>query len=738
MSGPGGKGAPAPGAAPAAPPVALAEAGDHPGLAIVAWFARTLGQPYSQAAVLARLPSDPDPADRALLSRALEAVGLRSRLVTRDLRRLDPIVLPCLLFHADSGRPLILRELDKRGKVALVLDPLEGPLEQELNLKTLRRMTDGRVMLVTPDLTRGESLLSPEARAKGAAYRHWFWTPFWANWGIWAQIVLAVFTINLLGLALPLFVMNVYDRVIPNLAYVTLWTLALGVLIAMGLDLLLRVLRNGMLETIGKRVDVKAATQVFRQAMTVRLLDRPGGAAGITNNIRDFEMVREFFASSTFISIIDLLFIGLFIAVLFMIVGPVAWVPLVAVPVVLVLALLAQIPIGRTVEKAQALATKRHVVLVESLFGIETVKSLNAEPTMQREWERAVAQSALISGRTRFWSNFAITGTVVVQQAVSVGVIVWGVFLVAEGRITIGGLIAANILAGRVLAPLGNIAQTLFRAQHAFKAMGALSSFMRLPSETPEVVQRSLRVNRGEMEFRDVTFTYPGATLPSVKDLSFRMAPGETVALLGRVGSGKSTLGKLCNGLLTPDSGIILVDGQEIGQYDPAELREGVAYLTQETELFTGTIRENLLIGHPTATDAEIHRALYFAAMDGFIAENPEGLNQFIGEKGNRLSGGQRQGLAIARMVLRRPRIAFLDEPTSAMDQQMEALITGRLAELAQEGMGLILCTHRQSLADIAERVIVMDRGAKVLDGPRAEVAAKLRAASKARSQAAG
>jgi ATP-binding cassette subfamily C protein LapB len=502
----------------------------------------------------------------------------------------------------------------------------------------------------------------------------------------------------------------------------------------MGLDLILRILRNGMLETIGKRVDVKAATQIFRQAMNIRVLDRPGGAAGITNTIRDFEMVREFFASSTFVSLIDLMFIGIFIAVLFAIVGPLAWVPLIAVPVVIVMALIAQIPIGRTVEKAQALATKRHVVLVESLFGIETIKSLNAEPVMQREWEKAVAQSALISGRTRFWSNFATTGTMVTQQAVSVGIIVWGVFLVADAQITMGGLIAANILAGRVLAPLGNIAQTLFRAQHAIKAMQALSTFMKLPVENSDVVENSLRVTKGAIEFKDVSFSYPDAPVASLSGLNLRIEPGETVALLGRVGSGKSTLGKLFNGLLRPQSGLILIDGQEIGQYDPAELREGVAYLTQDTDLFTGTIRENLLIGRPNATDDQINRALYFAGMDVFISENPQGLQQFIGEKGNRLSGGQRQGLAIARLVLRNPRLAFLDEPTSAMDQQMEGIITTRLGELAREGMGLVLCTHRQSLANIATRIVVMEKGQKVLDGPRADVAAQLQqiAAAKA------
>ncbi|MEW9922233.1 type I secretion system permease/ATPase [Marimonas sp. MJW-29] len=716
-------------------PVGMRDTPDiHPALRIVAWFAETLDQPFSEAAILARLPANPDPADRVLMARALNCIGLKTKLTTRDLRRLDPIVLPCIVFERKTGRPLVLRRYSANRKTAEILDAAQGLHAEELSMSELRRRTDGKALLVTANALRSQSLLSPEARAQAKPLRHWFWSPFWANWTVWIQIVLAVFVINLLSLALPLFVMNVYDRVIPNLAYVTLWTLAAGVFIAMLLDLVLRMLRNGMLETIGRRVDVKAAAEIFRQAMNVRLLGRPGGAAGIVNTVRDFEMVREFFASSTFVSLIDLMFIGVFIAVLFLIVGPLAYVPLIAVPVVLILALFAQYPIGRTVESSQQLAVKRHVVLVESLLGIETVKSLNAEPVMQREWEKAISQSARINGRTRFWSNFAVTSTMLTQQAVSVGVIVWGVFLVADHRITIGGLIAANILAGRVLAPLGNIAQTLFRAQHAVRAMRSLSAFMKLPVESPAELETGLRVKIGGLEFKDVSFSYPDTPVKALENVTLRFEPGETVALLGRVGSGKSTLGKMCNGLLSPDTGLILVDGKEIAQYDAAELRDGIAYLTQETELFTGTIRENLMIGRPHATEDEIRRALYYAAMDVFIAENPAGLQQFIGEKGNRLSGGQRQGLAIARMVLRNPKLAFLDEPTSAMDRQMESLITSRLAELAREGMGLVLCTHRQSLAEIASRLVVMEKGQVVLDGPRAEVAEKLRKISAAKA----
>jgi ATP-binding cassette subfamily C protein LapB len=554
-----------------------------------------------------------------------------------------------------------------------------------------------------------------------------------ANWGNWAQVLVAALCLNTLSLALPIFVMNVYDRVIPNLAFVTLWTLATGVVIALALDLVIRTVRSNVLETIGRRVDVKVASSLFAQAMNAQLLARPGGAAGIASTIRDFEVVREFFASSTFVAIIDVLFIGIFVAVLYVIVGPIAIVPLLAVPVVMVLALIAQVPLGRSAAKAQQIATKRHVVLIESLTGIETIKTLNAEPVMQREWENAVAASSQINGRTRFWSNMATNGTMLVQQAVSVIIIVWGVFLVSNGQITIGGLIAANILAGRVLAPLGTIAQTIFRAQYAFKSMAALTRFMGLPVERDSAVKSDLRVSKGGVGVQSVTFTYPEAQVPALRDLSFSVAPGEVVAVLGKVGSGKTTTGKLITGLLKPDSGTVLVDGVALSQYDPAELRSGIGYLPQDPELFTGTLRENLVIGVPGASDSAIQTALYFAAMDDFVAQVPQGLDLFIGEQGSRLSGGQRQGLALARLLLRQPRLLFLDEPTNAMDQRMEAAVIARLQDLNRSGTGLILCTHRQSLAAIADRLIVMDQGRAVLDGPRADVLEKLRQAAVAK-----
>lgn len=692
-------------------------------LAIVAWFARAKDQTFNAAAVEGRLPQGADLTRPDVLARALELVSLRSRFVLKDIRRLDPIVFPCVVFQKD-GPPLVLTAID--GKTATIVDPSAAEMHRDIRLKDLRRKLKPGVLLVTQAEDTVNRRLDPASAVTKDT--HWFWGAVRANWGAWSQIIVAAFCMNLLALALPLFVMNVYDRVIPNLAFVTLWTLALGVAIALAFDLLLRSARVSIIERIGRRVDLKVASSLFAHAMNVKLLTRPGGAASMANTIRDFDIVRDFFASTTVVSLIDLMFIGIFLGALYMIVGPIALVPLLAVPLVMILAFVAQIPMGRAAEQAQRIATKRHVVLVESLVGVESIKSLNAEPVVQREWETAVAAASRVNSRTKTWSSIASNGTMLIQQGVSVIIIVWGVFLVAEGQISVGGLIAANILAGRVLAPLGTIAQTIFRAQHAMKALGNLDKFMQLPTERGPTVTSDLRAGPGQLEFRKVTYTYPGTPNPVLREVSFTVKPGETVGILGRVGSGKTTMGKIATALIEPQSGQVLLDDIASTQYDPSELRRAVGYLPQSPDLFTGTLRENLTIGAAEASDDAIHKALYYAAMDDFVASLPDGIETFLGEQGNRLSGGQKQGVALARLLLRRPRLLFLDEPTSAMDHRMEAQVAERLNALAETGMGMILCTHRMSLANIVGRLMVIDQGKVMLDGPRADVLAKLSA----------
>ena len=689
------------------------------------WLANHYSHPFARSAIERGLPDDFENMDISILARVLSAVGLKSKIVNQQLAKIDPLILPCVLI-SNEGVLYILTNLESDNRIAVLVNPSQIEKIYKLPFAKLQEQFRSQIVLVTPDQDASNARMDPDAIEADHSPHHWLWQPIRQHSGAWFQILLAALGSNILALALPIFVMNVYDRVIPNLVMVTLWSLAGGVIIALLLDLVLKTVRTNVLELAGRRIDMKVGSTLFKQAMDIKLLERKGGAATIASQIRDFESVREFFASSSFIAVIDLLFVGIFIAVLWLIVGPIAIVPLVAVPIVIILALIAQIPIGTAIKKSQQLSAKRHLVLIESLLGIETIKSVNGERVMQREWENAVAASSRISGKSRFWSTFAISGTMLVQQAVSVAIIVWGVYLVAKGEISVGGLIAANILAGRVLAPLGNISQTLLRAQQAIKSLATISELMKLPTDNAHVVSSELTVTNGKIEISNLNFTYPDSKVPALENVSFNVKPGEVVAILGRVGSGKTTLGKMLIKLLEPDSGTILVDGYEIRQYETGSLRDAIGYLPQDPELFTGTIRENLLLGKPDASEEEIKRALYFAGMDFFIAENPDGLNQFVGEKGNRLSGGQRQAISLARLLLRQPKLLYLDEPTNAMDHTTEAIVIARLKELVDSGVSMIVSTHRHSFANIAERLVVLDKGKKILDGPRAQVLKKL------------
>ena len=527
----------------------------------------------------------------------------------------------------------------------------------------------------------------PETRDRGRPVRHWFWSPIVANWPAWLQILVAALCLNLLALALPIFVMNVYDRVIPNLAFVTLWTLAIGVGIALALDFLLRLLRAAVVDAISARVELDAGRRLFAHAMDVQLLTRPGGAAGIASTIRDFDTVRDFFASASFMALIDLIFIGIFVAALWWIVGPIAIVPLIGAVVVVVLGLLAQVPMGRGVAEIQSLAAKRHTVLVETLNGIETVKSVGAEPVMQREWEMAVAAGTRLSGKTRFWSSLSLQGTITVQQAVSVCIIVWGVYLVAAGAISVGALIAANILAGRILAPLGSISQTLIRAQQAIKVLGSLTAFMRLPVERGQAVTKEISVRMGSAAFEMASYGYPGTAAPALRDITLSIESGESVALLGRVGSGKSTFGKLLAGLISVDTGTIRIDGRAVGQYDPADLRLGVGYLPQTPDVFTGTLRENLTLGGIPATEDALREALSETGLGGFLDGTGDGLDFFVGERGSRLSGGQRQALTLGAPAAAQS-AAFVSGRADQYDGPEHGSAGGQNAEGAVPGRG--------------------------------------------------
>lgn len=542
--------------------------------------------------------------------------------------------------------------------------------------------------------------------------------------------------LNLLALATPLFVMNVYDRVVPNSALDTLWVLTSGMLVVIGFDFVIKGLRAHFIDRTGKRIDIELEARLFDQILGIRLKDKPASAGSFANLLRELEVLRDFFTSATLVSFVDLPFIFLFIIMFWFIGGPIAFVFMAALPLILLIGLAIHFPLKKSVEASMATGQGKHAVLVETLGSLETVKGLGCEAAMSQRWNQSAADSARHAVRSRSLSHLALNLTAIVQQTAYVVIIIIGVYLIKDGTLTSGGLIACSILSGRVMGPFAQIAQLITRLHHTMSAYKALDAVMALEVERENSNTFLHRpVFRGNLEFRDVGFSYPGASLPALRNVSLKIKAGERVAVVGKTGSGKSTMGKLLLSLYTPDQGAVLVDGTDLRQVDPADLRRWTGYMPQEVVLFQGSVRQNICVAHPQATDREILEAAHISGTNDFMRTHPQGYGLHVSERGSSLSGGQRQSISVARALLRNPNILVMDEPTSSMDTQSEALLVKRLKALLP-GRTIVLITHRPTLLELVDRLVVMDEGQVVADGPKDAVLRQLQSGAVPAAQA--
>lgn len=673
-------------------------------------------RPTSGQALAAGLPLPPDGLmTPALAPRALERAGLSARLVRRPIPTIDALSMPCILFLKDR-RCVVL--VERQGGMLRVLVPETGRGVVEVELAELERRYDGHALFARPEIGYEQRDRPIAEERKG----HWFWSTLLRQWPTYAEVMIAAVMINAFALASPLFVMNVYDRVVPNNALDTLWVLALGAFIVFAFDFLLKSLRGYFIDTAGRIADIRLASRIFEQVLGIRMAARPASAGAFANNLREFESLRDFFTSATVTTLVDLPFVFFFISIIWLIGGPVALVPAVAVPVVIGVGLIMQIPLNRVVRRTFKESAAKHGVLVESINGLETIKSIGAESRLQRGWERYVAATAESANRSRFLSAITVNVAGLAANLVTVGVVVVGVYRIGEGLMTVGALVACTIIAGRAMAPLGQVAGLLTRYHQARMSYDTLNRVMAMPIErAPDMRFLDRPRLSGAIEFKNVTLTYPGQKLPALSDVGFRLEAGERVGLIGRIGSGKTTIEKLVLGLYQPEKGAVLVDGTDLRQLDPADLRRNIGCVPQDVFLFQGSVRENITMGAAFADDAAVLRAAEISGVEDFVSRHPLGYDMPVGERGELLSGGQRQAIALARALLLDPPILILDEPTSAMDNGAEGRFKTRLGdELA--GRTLLLVTHRASLLALVDRLIVMDGGRLVADGPRDQV----------------
>ena len=678
---------------------------------------RLFGQAASRATLSAGMPLVDGRMTLELAERAVARAGMSAKLQRMTLDAIDPAALPVTLILKDS-RACVLTGWNAEGSEARVLLPETGQGTVALAREDLEARFIGVVLFVRPHF-RFDSRTEGRGESAVPRARHWFWSALLQQRFVYRDVLWAALLINLFALAFPMFSMNVYDRVVPNSAVETLWALAIGVVLILGADLFMRLLRSHFVDEASARIDVQISATLMEKVLGMRLESRPESVGSFAASLRGFEQVRDFIASSTVTALIDLPFALIFVLVMFWISPWLALPVIVAGLLILGLGMIQQQRLHELSETTYKAGALRNATLIESLTGIETIKSQGAEGVIQAKWERTNIFLARTTVKMRALSSKAMYITSTLSQLVTVAIIIIGVYLISQKDLTMGALIASSMLASRALAPAGQIVGLLMQYQGARTAMENLNNVMDKPVERPAgktFIERPQL--RGEVEFRNVKFSYPGRSDSALDGLSFKIEPGERVALIGRVGSGKSTIQRLMMGLYQPTEGAVLLDGIDLRQLDPADVRRNLGYVSQDVMLFYGTLRENIAFGLPYADDSAIVAAAEIAGMSDLVNRHPRGFDMPVGERGESLSGGQRQSVGLARALLHNAPLLLLDEPTSAMDFSTESQITTRIGAFAQNKT-VVLVTHRTSMLAMITRVIVIDGGKIVADGPR-------------------
>ncbi|MEO5703217.1 MAG: type I secretion system permease/ATPase [Gammaproteobacteria bacterium] len=690
---------------------------DDPLLRCLVLLTKLQHRPFSADALSAGLPLVNNRLTPALFLRAAERAGFSARIVKRPLAKISTLVLPAVLL-LDKEHACVLLEINAKHGTARVLQPEAGEAEQELRLDKLEQQYLGHAIFVWPEHQFDER--TPEVLHQPT--RHWFWGTLAQSWRIYRDVLVASFLVNIFALASPLFTMNVYDRVVPNGALETLWVLALGVTIVFVFDAVMRALRGYFIDVAGKKADVLLSAMIFEKVLGFKMEVRPASVGAFASNLREFESIRDFITSATVTTFVDLPFLILFLLVIAFIGGPLAIIPVVGIAIMAIFGYLIVSPLRKAIENTYRASAQKNATLIESLTGMETIKTLGAEGPVQRKWEEAVGYIAHWGVRSRLLSTSAVNVSMFLQQLASVAVVIFGVYLIVDHQLTMGGLIACVLLTGRAMAPMGQVASLATRYHQTQAALEGLNSIMALPTERGGDKSFVHRPHLdGRIEFHDVSFSYPQQSIEALTNVSFTIEQGERVAIIGRIGSGKTTLEKLIMGLYEPSKGAVRIDGVDVRQVDPADLRRNIGYVSQDIMLFFGTVRKNITLGAPHADDRTLLEAAEIAGVTEFVNRHPLGFDMPVGERGEGLSGGQRQAISIARSLILKPPILIMDEPSNSMDNTSEERLKTRLANLTQNKT-LVLVTHRASMLDLVNRLIVIDNGKIVADGPKERV----------------
>ncbi len=698
------------------------DAQDDPLLDCLVQLAKLHDHDISRTALRAGLPLENNCLTVKLVPRAAERAGLSVRGIRRSLHRMSGLELPAILLLKDK-RACIALEVDVIRKTMKVLLPETGMGEEDVSFAELEKFYTGYVFFGRPQYKFKDFNLAESSRLS----KNWFWGTLLKSWRIYRDVLIVSFLINLFGLATPFYILNVYDRVLTNEAFETLWVLSTGIMVIYVFDLLMRGLRGYFIDEAGKKANLIISATLFEKVLGIRMASRPKSIGGFTQNLQQFESVRDFITSFSITAVIDLPFVFFGLFAIWYLAGKIVIIMIISILILICYAFFVQIPLKRSVKKAFHASSQKNATLVEGLSGIETIKFLGAESKLQRSWEESVGYIANASASARFFTSSVNHIANFIRNVSLVATIIYGAYLISSGELTKGGLIACIILGRRAIAPMTQAVNLATRFHRAKEALRELNKIMDLPVERPydkTFLHRAGFV--GSVKFENVSFRYPDSKVEVLRNINIDISPGEHVAIIGPTGSGKTTMGKLLLGLFEVDSGLVSLDDTDIRQIDPSELRHFIGYVPQDITLFRGTVKENLIMGCQNIDDADVLRAADAAGVTKFIKKNPKGFDMEIGENGRGLSGGQRQSIAIARAILQRPPMLIMDEPSNAMDSRTETNLRKKMNDLIP-GKTVIIITHRASLLNLVNRVVVLDDGQIIADGSPVRVLEAIR-----------
>lgn len=698
-------------------------------------FTKLYHKPFSAEALTAGLPIEMGKESpelfsinnaKGLFSRAAEKAGLKSSLLKRPISQISPLQLPMIILLSNQGS-CIIDQFSKDRLQAKIIMPAEEAVEQWVDMDVLESEYIGYGFMVKKAFEYNDE----SSRTLHLDQKHWFWSTVKLSTGAYKDVLYASFLINIFVLASPMFTMNVYDRVVPNNAIETLWVFAIGIVIVYVLSTFLKFTRTYLLESAARKSDVIMSSIIFEKVLNLKMTHHSNSVGSFASHLRDFDSIRNFLTNATMTAIIDLPFAILFLLVIGYIGGYIVIIPIITTIFIIAYAMLIKKTLRSGVESIQEANAKKNSILIESLSNIETLKTLGTLGQAQWKWEESTGEIANKSSSSRLLSASIPTITQFLIQLNTVTSIVYGVYLIQAFELSMGGLIAIIILTSRVLAPMAQVASLLTNYENTKSSYETINNIINLESERPpgkKFVQKPEFT--GLIEFADVTFTYPQADIPALKNVSFTIQPGEHVAIIGRIGSGKSTIQKLLLGLYEPDSGQILIDGIDINQIDPADLRKSISYVSQDIMLFRGTVKDNILYRATHASETDMIRASRISGTYEFVKKHPKGYEMTVGDRGQGLSGGQRQSIGIARAFLLNSPIMLMDEPSNAMDQLTEAKLLEQLS-INLEGKTSLLVTQKMTLLKIVSRVIVINEGRVFIDSPKESALVQLQGGGK-------